>query len=175
MYSGVAMSEKQDVTELQTAITRLQQVKSLILSTVDEQGLPQASYAPFVEYDRCLYVLLSGLALHTQNLLKQKRANVMLIEDEALARNIFARARLNYSVSVAVVEKDTSPGVEVLTAMKDKLGNTVDVLADLLDFMLFQLKLEKARLVIGFGRAYVFVPGEVDGAIQLTEKNSLQA
>ena len=99
----------------------------------------------------------------------------MLIEDEALARNIFARARLNYSVSVAVVEKDTSPGVEVLTAMKDKLGNTVDVLADLPDFMLFQLKLEKARLVIGFGRAYVFVPGEVDGAIQLTEKNSLQA
>ena len=44
MYSGVAMSEKQDVTALQTAITRLQQVKSLILSTVDEQGLPQASY-----------------------------------------------------------------------------------------------------------------------------------
>jgi heme iron utilization protein len=168
------MSENQDIQELRAAITRLQGVKSLILSTVNEEGVPQASYAPFVEHESSLYVLLSGLALHTQNLLKQEQANVMLIEDESLARNIFARARLNYSVSVSVVEKDTSPGVEVLKAMKNKLGNTVDVLAELPDFMLFRLQLEKARLVIGFGRAYAFEPGKVDGAIQLTEKNSLR-
>lgn len=175
MLWDMNMNQKQDVQELQAAIKHLQGVKSLILSTVDKEGVPQASYAPFVEYKGYLYVLLSGLVLHTRNLLQQARANVMLIEDEALARNIFARARLNYTVSVTVVEKDTSPGVNVLNAMKEKLGNTVDVLADLPDFMLFQLQLEKARLVIGFGRAYVFVPGEVEGAVQLTEKNSLQA
>jgi heme iron utilization protein len=34
------------------------------------------------------------------------------------------------------------------------------------------LQLEKARLVTGFGRAYVFVPDDVAGAVQLTEKNA---
>nr|WP_279027060.1 pyridoxamine 5'-phosphate oxidase family protein [Snodgrassella alvi] len=166
------MSEQQNVAELQAAVTRLQQLNSLVLATVAQDGTPQASYAPFAEYDGCLYILLSGLAPHTQNLQQQEQASVMLIEDEASARNIFARARLNYTVSVTVIEKNTTDGIAALQAMKTKLGNTVDVLSELPDFMLFRLQLEKARLVTGFGRAYVFMPGKVDGAIQLTEKNA---
>jgi heme iron utilization protein len=166
------MSEQHDVAELQAAVTRLQQLNSLVLATVGQDGTPLASYAPFAENDGCLYVLLSGLSLHTQNLQRQQQANVMLIEDEASARNIFARARLNYTALVSAIEKDTTDGTAALQAMKAKLGNTVDVLSGLPDFMLFRLQLEKARLVTGFGRAYVFVPDDVAGAVQLTEKNA---
>lgn len=166
------MSEQYDVAELQAAVTRLQQLDSLVLATVGQDGEPHASYAPFAEHDGYLYVLLSGLALHTQNLQQQQQANVLLIEDEASARNIFARARLNYAAAVTTVEKDTTEGIAALEAMKTKLGNTVDVLSGLPDFMLFRLQLEKARLVTGFGRAFVFTPGDVTGAVQLTEKNA---
>ncbi|KDN15703.1 hypothetical protein BGI40_00575 [Snodgrassella communis] len=166
------MSEQHDIAEIQAAVTRLQQLDSLVLATVGQDGVPLASYAPFAEHDGCLYVLLSGLSLHTQNLQRQQQANVMLIEDEASARNIFARARLNYTVSVTTIEKDTTDGIAALQTMKAKLGKTVDVLGELPDFMLFRLQLEKARLVTGFGRAYVFMPGDVAGAVQLTEKNA---
>ncbi|PIT20777.1 HugZ family pyridoxamine 5'-phosphate oxidase [Snodgrassella communis] len=166
------MSEQHDIAEIQAAVTRLQQLDSLVLATVGQDGVPLASYAPFAEHDGCLYVLLSGLSLHTQNLQRQQQANVMLIEDEASVRNIFARARLNYMVSVTTIEKDTTDGIAALQTMKAKLGKTVDVLGELPDFMLFRLQLEKARLVTGFGRAYVFMPKDVDGAVQLTEKNA---
>lgn len=42
--------------------------KSLMLSSLDEDGLPYASYAPFAVGDDCLYVLISEIAVHGRNL-----------------------------------------------------------------------------------------------------------
>lgn len=173
--NGNAMSDErkkiQDSPDLVAAVNTLHQQYSLILATADQEGKPHASYAPFAEYEGSMYVLLSGLSAHTQHLLHQTETDVMIIEDEATARNIFARARLNYTVSVDTVAKDSSRAEPILAAMKNKLGKTVDVLSGLGDFMLFQLKPLRARLVIGFGRAYVFSPDDIVNAIQLDDKN----
>lgn len=161
----------QDTPDLVKAIETLQKQQALILATVDENGSPHASYAPFAELEGCLYVLLSGLSHHTQHLQRTPKADVMVIEDETTARNIFARARLNYMVDVNVIDKDSTRAAMIIDTMKNKLGKTVDVLVELADFMLFELKPVKARLVIGFGRAYVFKPNDIASAIQLNDEN----
>lgn len=71
------------------------QFQSIILSTVSPEGLPDASYAPFVMNERKqLYLFVSGLSAHTRNLLKVPQASVMFIEDEGKTSQIFARCRL---------------------------------------------------------------------------------
>ncbi|MDF7676725.1 pyridoxamine 5'-phosphate oxidase family protein [Neisseriaceae bacterium ESL0693] len=161
----------QDSPDLSAAVDVLHRQNSLILATVNQEGKPHASYAPFAEYEGHMYVLLSGLSAHTQHLLHQQETDVMVIEDEATARNVFARARLNYTVTVEVVDKDSTRAAPILEALQNKLGKTVNVLSGLGDFMLFQLTPVRGRLVIGFGRAYVFEPNDIAHAIQLDDKN----
>ena len=39
------------------------------------------------------------------------------------------------------------------------------------DFVMFALKPQKGTLVTGFGQAYIFEPGTLADAVQLTDKN----
>ncbi len=53
---------------------------SLCMSTVDKEGWPLISYAPFVVDDnRSFYVFLSDLAKHTSFLRESGKASVMLL------------------------------------------------------------------------------------------------
>jgi putative heme iron utilization protein len=41
---------------------------SIMMSTISKEGIPDASYAPFViDDDKNIYIYVSGLATHTQN------------------------------------------------------------------------------------------------------------
>ena len=80
-------------------------VKTLHLSTITKEGLPNASYAPYVfgqlEGDEGnLYIFVSQLASHTQDLLANAKVSVLLMQDEVDARQIFARRRINYQCLV---------------------------------------------------------------------------
>ena len=45
------------------------QFQSAVICTVSQDGLPNASYAPFVMDDmKNIYIYVSGLSTHTQNL-----------------------------------------------------------------------------------------------------------
>jgi hypothetical protein len=60
--------------------------RSLQLATVDEDGAPFASYAPFAADDDSFYVLLSDIACTGCNLAREPRASVLVIEDEDTCR-----------------------------------------------------------------------------------------
>lgn len=74
--------------------------KSLMLSSLDENGLPYASYAPFAVGDDCLYVLISEIAVHGKNLQLNPQASALIIEDEDTANELFARLRVFFIGSV---------------------------------------------------------------------------
>ncbi|WP_066570372.1 hypothetical protein [Snodgrassella sp. CFCC 13594] len=154
---------------LQNQVTTLLTRPGLILATTGTQGAAQASYAPFifVAEEGALFVLLSGLAPHTQSLQRTGVADVLLLQEEAQVRNVFARARLSYAVTVQPVASDEALHDVVLTAMKAKLGATVDVLRQLPDFVLFRLQPQQGRLILGFGQAYEFTPGRLGQAVWL--------
>lgn len=125
----------------------------LLLSTVDSQGEPLASFAPYIQYDDSFYILVSELAQHTQNMFSQPKASIMFIEDEKAAKNLFARERAVIQVTVHAV-KEPEAEVQVLAKMQECHGNTVKLLRSLSDFHLLELRPAAARYVVGFGKAY---------------------
>lgn len=60
-----------------------QHIKTISLATVDHQGNPNVSYAPFVITNGEYQVLISTIAQHARNLLEIPRVSMMLIEDES--------------------------------------------------------------------------------------------
>ncbi len=130
-------------------------LKSLMLATTDDEGRPNASYAPFVrDAQGRFYILTSRLSAHTRNLLAVPRAALLLIEDESHARQVFARKRASYSCAVEALDTDDAAYVPMIERMRARHGEIVDVLTGLPDFVLFRLRPESGQFVIGFGRAY---------------------
>lgn len=145
-----------DFSELETAYQRFPDtVQSLMLSTVDTDGWPQASYAPFVRgRNGSFYVFVSGLSAHTQNLQTTPRAGILFIQDEASTQQIFARRRLMYQCTVQPLDRQQPDWSAIVDQFEARFGNIIDMLRQLPDFQIFQLQPQSGRFVVGFGAAY---------------------
>ena len=131
--------------------------RSVSLATADGQGWPDASYAPCLEdAEGNVYILVSGLARHTQNLLTDARVSVLFIEDEGAAEHVFARRRLTLACSATPVAREHPDWNGVLDGMAERLGELVETLRQLADFRLFRLTPHSATYVRGFGQTYRF-------------------
>ena len=139
----------------------LNQQKSLMLSTFNAAGFPHASYAPFVAHENELFIFISQLAAHTQHLLTTGKAGVLMIEDESLCDDVFARTRLSYQMQVTPVSRDDEFWPQGIALLRQKLGDRIDLLSQLGDFVLFRLSPCEGRYVKGFGRAYEISPGSL--------------
>jgi putative heme iron utilization protein len=144
---------------LEESFTRFKQnVQTLQLSTLTSDGKPYASYSPFVVDELGnFYIFISQLAGHTQNLINNPQASILLIEDEADTRQIFARQRINYQCDVEVVNTDEADYVSQLDAMQTRFGSVMGLLKTLPDFILFRLSPYQGQYVVGFGKAYKLV------------------
>ncbi len=136
--------------------------QSLVLSTADSVGLPNASYAPFVmDEAKNFYIYVSGLSTHTQNLQANPQASILFLEDEAQSQQIFARRRLTFNCTARLIERDSEHWLNQIEQFSDKFGGIIQVFRDLPDFRIYQLTPTDGRFVIGFGSAYqVCLEGE---------------
>ena len=134
--------------------TLIQGQQSLLLATSSTAGDADIGYAPFVYADFCFYIFVSTLARHTQNLLSNPKAAVLLIEPEAEASNPFARQRLTFDCRVEEIAKSDSLHDLQLQAMTTKFGETMTLLRSLPDFHLMRLTPHCGRFVAGFGKAF---------------------
>lgn len=150
--------QNQLTDEIEVFLTKQQ---SLMLSTFNEAGFPHASYAPFVAHENGLFIFISQLAAHTQHVLTSLKAGVLLIEDESVCADVFARTRLSYQMKAEVIERDDELWPQGISLLKSKLGDRVDLLSQLSDFVLFRLSPLEGRFVKGFGRAYDIAPGSL--------------
>ena len=137
--------------------------RSLQLSSIQPDGAPYASYAPFAIGDDCLYVLLSEIAVHAVNLQSNPRASVLIIEDEDSAGELFARIRVNYSVQAERLKYGSNRFKRGLQALVARHGERPGKLSELRDFKLFRLTPTGGRYVKGFGRAYNLVGNSLAG------------
>lgn len=127
---------------------------TLTLATTNEGGEPHCSYAPFVRPENDgFYVLISALAQHTANLKQQRRASVLIIEDEQSAEDIFARRRLSLDCSAKFIDRTTPQWAVVVDELKHRHGETVELLRELPDFSLVCLVPDAGTLVTGFAQA----------------------
>ncbi|KGK14193.1 heme utilization protein HutZ [Vibrio navarrensis] len=131
-----------------------QERQTLQLATVDKDGRPNVSYAPFVQNQEGYFVLISQIARHARNLLENPQVSLMMIEDEDSAKQLFARKRLTFDAVASVVERDSQLWQQVIDQMQERFGEIVAGLSQLEDFVLFNLKAERGLFVKGFGQAY---------------------
>lgn len=135
---------------------------SVMLATVSASGQPQASYAPcVVDEARNIYIYVSGLSAHTQNLTATNRASVLFIEDESKTQQIFARMRLSYDCRAVLLERESEQWKAIAQQFEDRFGNIVEVMRGLADFRIFQLQPQSGNFVVGFGAAYKVNPQDL--------------
>ncbi|SDH22758.1 hypothetical protein SAMN04488136_11149 [Vibrio xiamenensis] len=128
--------------------------QTLQLATIDEQGKPNVSYAPFVQNQHGYFVLISEIARHARNLQVNPNVSIMMIEDEQSAKQLFARKRLTFDATAEVVERNSEQWQAVIAQLKQRFGEIIDGLSQLQDFVLFNFKPEQGLFVKGFGQAY---------------------
>lgn len=146
---------------LAVANALLADARSLHIASVDNGGVPLASYAPFVrDADGAFCVAVSGLAAHGRVLAGSSRVSVMLIEDEQAARQIFARTRLVFDCRVTA--QTGTQRAEVFAALRARFGEVAQVLEGLGDFVAYRLVPENGNFVMGFGAAFDVPGGHVD-------------
>ena len=146
------------------------QFKSVILGTANEDGIPQASYAPcVVDNTRRIYIFVSGLSAHTQNLTATGRVSALFIKDEADTTQMFARQRLSYTCEATLIERGSTQWEAIAQQFLERFGNIVEVMVGLPDFRIFQLTPQSGRFVVGFGAAYDVDPNDLS---QLVHRGS---
>lgn len=131
-----------------------QERRTLQLATVDENGRPNVSYAPYVQNQDGYFVLISEIARHARNLQVNPSVSIMMIEDEGSSKQLFARKRLTFDAIASVVQRDSEQWNLVIAQMQARFGEIIDGLSQLQDFVLFNLKAEQGLFVKGFGQAY---------------------
>ncbi|MDF5420312.1 pyridoxamine 5'-phosphate oxidase family protein, partial [Vibrio parahaemolyticus] len=97
-----------------------QERRTLQLATVDAEGRPNVSYAPYVQNQEGYFVLISKIARHARNLLENPNVSLMMIEDEESSKQLFARKRLTFDAVANVVERDTEMWQQVVGQMKER-------------------------------------------------------
>ncbi len=128
--------------------------RSLHLATLGSDGMPHASYAPFALDEQGYYILISELAQHTQNLLANPRASLLLSDDEQDTREMLARRRLTFNATAVELKHGSAAWDQGIACLRARLGERIESLAAMADFHLFRLEPSNGLFVKGFGQAY---------------------
>lgn len=128
--------------------------KSVTLATVDSEGNPYATYAPFIQYNGKNYIYISEIAEHYNNLIANPNLEVMFIEDEKTAKLITARIRVRFKSTAKLLSRDIPEFNNIMNSLQEKLGNTIKTLRNMTDFNLFEITFNSGRYVKGFGKAF---------------------
>lgn len=144
-------STNPDLTKL---LSLRDELRALILATIDEDGFPSLSTLPFVWLNDAFWVLMSDLSPHTRHVRVSPTVEIMLMEDESEVSNIYNRARVTWRADVNRVERADSRADEVLAGLRERHGKIVEVLLQLPDFHLHRIAPGSGRLVNGFGKAF---------------------
>lgn len=132
----------------------LQRYQSLALATANEAGDPHCSSVPYLLHQGHFFILVSGLAKHTGNLLQSGRCHVQILADEQATVNPFARQRLSYACRIERVARPSARADELLVLLRRRFGPTVDMLGSLPDFHLLEVIPQSGNIVLGFGQAH---------------------
>lgn len=144
-----------DFNEVRMAYERLPKTfDSLLMATVDNHGIPDASYAAYVQEQDDYYVFISELAAHTKNIESNGRVSLLFIENEDQADHLFARERVTYQCESLEIARGSAKFGLVMGIFAQKFGKFIDGLKELQDFHLYRLHPLKGTYVQDFARAF---------------------
>ena len=137
------------------AAVLLGRFKTLQMATASASGEPEASYAPFVRTgDNAFYICVSDLSRHTGHLVANRRASVLIVEDESATTQLFTRRRLVFECVAEQVERGSERWHTTMDVFERKFGEVIGLIRPLADFRMFALAPRRGVFVKGFGQAY---------------------
>lgn len=133
----------------------VQDVRTAVLLTL-RNGRPFGSHVPYVfgpDWTRA-YLHLSQLALHTQHLLTDPRVSLFIAEPDGPGKNPLALRRTNLQGHAAPLSPDGPSYGELRERYLSRFPQA-EMMFGFGDFALWELQLEEAHFVLGFGQAFV--------------------
>jgi len=133
----------------------LQNIQSVLLSTVDKDSEPFASYSPFVEDEEGnFYVFISTAVNHSHNMNATKKAHIMFLEDEGVTDHIYARRRMYFRADAEKFEEEDERAEAIHDLFKKRFGDKVSFFSMMKDSRFYKLTPREGNFVLGFGAAY---------------------
>ncbi|MEK9142344.1 MAG: pyridoxamine 5'-phosphate oxidase family protein [Nitrospirota bacterium] len=133
----------------------VQDVRTAVLLTM-RNGRPFGSHVPYVfgsDWTRA-YLHLSRLALHTQHLLTDPRVSLFIAEPDGAEKNPLALRRMNLQGEAVLLSPNTPAYGELKERYLSRFPQA-EMMFGFGDFALWELRLESAHFVLGFGQAFV--------------------
>jgi len=152
----MAMSEALSSQEIQAAWANLaEEVRTGVLLTLRD-GRPFGSHVPYVfgEHWTCAYIHVSRLALHTEHLLRDSRVGLFVSESDRPGKNPLALRRMNLQGEAVLLNADAPDYAKVKERYLARFPQSA-MMFGFADFALWELRLQDAHLVLGFGQAYL--------------------
>jgi putative heme iron utilization protein len=133
----------------------VQDVRIAVLLTL-RNGRPFGSHVPYVfgsDWTRA-YLHLSRLALHTQHLMTDPRVSLFIAEPDGPGKNPLALRRMNLQGEATILPPD-APSYEDIREQYLARFPQAEMMFGFGDFALWELRLDDAHFVLGFGQAFV--------------------
>jgi heme iron utilization protein len=152
----MAMSGALSNEEVQAAWAKLaEEIRTGVLLTL-RNGRPFGSHVPYVfgeDWTRA-YIHVSRLALHTEHLLRDPRVGLFVSEPDRPGKNPLSLRRMNLQGEAALLNVG-APGYDEVKARYLARFPQSAMMFGFADFALWELRLQDAHLVLGFGQAYL--------------------
>ena len=152
----MALSGSLSNEEVQTAWDKLtEEVRTGVLLTL-RAGRPFGSHVPYVfgKHWTRAYIHVSRLALHSEHLLRDPRVGLFVSEPDRPGKNPLSLRRMNLQGEAALVNVAAPDYAEVKERYLARFPQSA-MMFGFADFSLWELRLEDAHLVLGFGQAYL--------------------
>ena len=152
----MAMSEALSSEEVQAAWAKLtEEIRTGVLLTL-RNGRPFGLHVPYVfgEHWTRAYIHVSRLALHTEHLLHDPRVGLFVSEPDRPGKNLLALRRMTLQGEALLLDVGASDYAEVKERYLARFPQSA-MMFGFADFALWELRLEDAHLVLGFGHAYL--------------------
>ncbi|MGK0256349.1 MAG: putative heme iron utilization protein [Arcobacteraceae bacterium] len=139
----------------QELVPFLQNIQSVLLSTVDAECEPFVSYSPFVEDEEGnFYVFISTAVKHSHNMNATGKAHIMFLEDESVTDHIYARRRMYFKADAEKFEENDSREEKIHNLFKKRFGDKVSFFSMMKDSRFYKLSPREGNFVLGFGGAF---------------------
>jgi len=152
----MAMSAALSNEDVQAAWANLaDEVRTGVLLTL-RNGRPFGSHVAYVfgEHWTRAYIHVSRLALHTEHLLHDPRVGLFVSEPDRQGKNPLALRRINLQGEAALLNVGAPDYAEVKARYLARFPQSA-MMFGFADFALWELRLQDAHLVLGFGQTYL--------------------
>ncbi|MGL6104855.1 pyridoxamine 5'-phosphate oxidase family protein, partial [Romboutsia sp.] len=130
----------------------LKEKHTLMVSSKDKQGEANISCAAYVYCNKKIYIYISEIANHYQNLLDNPKISAMIIEDEQNAKTVFDRERISLNCVARRLEESNEVLQTIYEKFDESHGAKMMKILKTMDFDIFELEILGGRYIEGFSR-----------------------